>query len=420
MGDSRFARKIGSVIAYTGKVFSWEHNGVDPITERLTWLTDKIEHRDSSEQRRQVRLDPRRQLEYSILPLSAQERASLDLFLWGNMGGATMLPIWTDQQVLQVQANSGQAVVSVPTATYDFDNGYYCCLWRDWNLYEVVQIASFTSSAITLSENLVSTWPVGTVVMPARLARVAFQQSSNRFGCDVDPWRATFNIDESSRSTNRVTALSPTQHKSVDIYPSDSDFSEAQSMDLAATFGTVDAQTGIVAIDSAAKLYPSTIFQYSDKFFSRADISSFFGFLDRRQGCRVPFWLSTNEADFVVTAREETGPLGQGWLSYLATGFDGFWNGNIRNAILIRYLQAGAQPIGTEYYQQINDADSPSAGVERIKTLVSVIDSADIGKFRTSFLRYCRLEADTVEISWLGGCGASVKFVVRELPNYPV
>ena len=158
---------------FSGAVFSFDHNWSEPIIERLLWLTNILSHRDASEQRRQPRRKPRRQLEYSVLPTAAIERQRLDNFIWSKQRGAMLLPIWTDAQILTTAAASGQPVVSVNTTTYDYDVDAYLILWSDFETYEAVQIDSLTSSAVTLGENLVSTWPAGTVVCPARLARMS-------------------------------------------------------------------------------------------------------------------------------------------------------------------------------------------------------------------------------------------------------
>lgn len=397
----------------------------------MSWLTDKIEHRDASEQRIQGRLDPRRQLEFSVLPLDDHERSALDVFMWGAMRSPVVVPIWTDPQTLQSAASSGQPVVTIPTTTYDFDEDAYICLWQDWNSYEVVQIDSLTSSSVTCTENLVSTWPAGTCVLPARLARINPRQSSTRMGggnltpsvvseglCDVAPWKVVFDIDETSRSINRLGSLTPTQYLSIDVYPSDPDYSESLSLDLDADFGIIDAQTGVVAVDSSAKLFPTQLFQYNDKFFTRADISTFLNYIHRWNGSRAPFWLSTQENDFVPTAVDAGFT---GWLTYKATGYPDFVSGTYRNAISIHYLRNGLiLQAGSETQRGILDAEVLGGGLERIQINVENIGSDDFDKFRVSFLKYCRLESDVVELSWINGCMANVRLTMRELPNYPV
>lgn len=405
---------------YSGNVFSWEAS--DAITERLSFLTDVREHRDASEQRAQVRTDPRRQLEYEVLvgnSISMQEKSALDTFLWGAMQSAVMLPIWTDNQTLGTPAASGQPTVIISTTGYDFDVDQYCCLWADWNSFEVVQIDSLTSGSITLAENLVSTWPVGTQVLPARLARLSQKLSSQRYG-DGAGWRVIFDVDEAAYSSNRLPSISPEQYLQTDVYPSDADFSEALPLDLDAEFGIVDAQAGIVALDSAAKIYPQTIFQYADKFFSRTDITTFLAYLHRWGGRRQPFWLSTQEYDFVATA-VETGLTG--WLTYQANGYPTFQDlssTTTRNAIAIHYMSRGLiYQMGDEIQRPILDCESLGGGLERIRINLENIGSGDFDKFKVSYLLYCRLENETVEINWYNNCAASVKLMLRELPNYP-
>ena len=206
-------------MSFGGPIFSFDHNWKEPIVERLTWLTNVLTHRDNSEQRRQPRTYPRRQMEYAVLPETIIERQRLDNFIWSKQKGAMLLPIWTDASVLTVQADSGQPDVTVSTAFYDYDEGEYLILWRDFETYEAVQIDSLTSSVVMLAENLAATWPVGTIVAPARLARMSQSVQGQQYAHDIRPYRFQFDIDEASVSTNRITALSPDSYLSVDTFP---------------------------------------------------------------------------------------------------------------------------------------------------------------------------------------------------------
>lgn len=408
-------------MAYSGAVFSWDHNWKDDIAERLIWLTDVLTHRDDTEQRRTTRLDPRRSLAYSILPLSISEKTALENFLYAQFGKAVMLPIWTDAQTLQTAAASGQPVVEVGTVGYDFDAGEYLCLWRAWNDYEVVQIDSLDAASVTLAENLAATWPVGTVVLPARLARIIQQQQGTRWGGNLASFALTFEVNESSRSVNRVDATSPPTYEAavvgaVEVYKSASDWAESLPISWQAQYGLVDPQTGVIAIDRAAREVPAMSYQHSEKLFGRTEMSAFFGFLARRHGRREPFWIPTQEDDFKLIS------IGFNNVTVERTGYatDIYPTGRRGHLALICCRNTLFYERGRQIYRKIEYANDNGDGTETYGlSIASDFSGGDAPFLRLSLLRYCRLESDAVELTWKSPQILQVRLGFRELNEYP-
>ncbi len=410
-------------MAYSGNVFSWPHNWSEDAIERLTWLTNVLVHRDGSEQRRQPRLYPRRMLEYSVLPTSQLLQTRLDNFLWSNSDAAMLVPIWTDAQRLTTAATSGGNTVTVPTTTYDYDANGYVILWSSPSSYEAVAIASLTSTTLTLEENLVSTWPVGTIVAPARLGRLTQQMPGRQIAHNVRPYSLVFEIDEASYSTNRITALSPTQYLSRDTFefptvPTHTEASDDLDFSYEHTYPIIDAQTGAVALDTGARPTPYTLVPYAQRFANRTQISEWLGFLDRRQGRRVPFWMPSWEKDFQpVTINNGV----NGSIIYTANGYAGWINvASGRKDIAIIYLQQG-QVYAAGHHQRvrITAATDNGNGTETINCPLNFVYDEDKAKIRVSFLRYCRLESDAVEIAWKTNCIAFTRVAMREMYSVP-
>jgi hypothetical protein len=410
-------------LAYSGKVFAFDHDWSSDVTERVSWLTDVLTHRDGSEQRRQPRLYPRRMLEYSVLPQSQLLQTRLDNFLWSSSDEAMIVPIWTDAQRLTTAATSGAGTVTVSTTTYDYDDNGYVILWASPSSYEVVAIQSLNSTTLTLEENLVSTWPVGTVVAPARLGRLTQSMPGRQIAHNVRPYSLVFEIDEASYSTNRITALSPTQYLSRDLFefptvPTSTEASEDLDFSYAHTYPVIDAQTGAVALDTGARDTPTLAIPYAQKFASRAQISEWWGFLDLRQGRRVPFWMPSWEKDFQpVTIHNGF----SGSIDYTANGYADWIDGaDGRKDIAIIYLQDG-QVYTKGHWQtvRITAATNNMDGTETIDCPLTFVYDEDKALVRISFLRYCRLEADTVEIAWKTTCYAQTRVIMREGYSVP-
>ena len=403
---------------FSGAAFSFDHNWSETVTERLSWLTNVMAHRDASEQRRQPRRKPRRQLEYSVLPVTQIERQCLDNFIWANQKGAMLLPIWTDAQVLQSTAASGQAVVSIQTTTYDYDANGYLILWRDYQNYEAVKVQSLTSSAVTLTENLLSTWTPGTIVCPARLARMSQQVQGQQHAHEVRPYRFLFDVDEASPSTNRAATLSPNQYLSTDVFEAISEGGEVLDFSYEHGRFDIDFQVGAVAIDSGARPSPALIVPYKETFENRAQLSTWVGFLERRQGRRVPFWFPTWENDFQpVTIHNGV----NGSIDYVSNGYADWINAaNGRKDLAIIYLSNG-QVYSAGHYQnvRITAATNNGNGTETINCPLNFVYDSDRPGLKLSFLRYCRLESDSIEIAWHTTTAATTRTAFRELLNVP-
>ena len=414
-------------MAYSGAVFAESHNWADDVIERLTWLTDVMRHRDGSEQRRQPRLYPRRMLEYSVLPESPLLQTRLDNFLWANSDAAMIVPIWTDVQRLTTAATSGTATVTVATTTYDYDTNGYVILWASPTSYEVVAIDSLNTTTLTLEENLVSTWPIGTVVAPARLGRLTQQMPGRQIAHNLRPYSLVFEIDEASYSTNRITTLSPTQYQSRDTFefptvPTSTEASDDLDFAYEHDYPIIDAQTGAVALDTGARDTPTLLIPYAQKFANRAQISEWWGFLDLRQGRRVPFWMPSWEKDFQpVYIFGALTP--SGYIKYTTNGFAdwiGVVDGRKDLAILVE-KDTTLYDRGDVVYKRMTAAVNNGDGTEQIT--VSMADfttgTTDTTKIRVSFLRFCRLNSDSAEIAWKTSCIATTKQAMREMYSVP-
>ena len=334
-----------------------------------------------------------------------------------------IVPIWTDAQRLTVQATSGAGTVTVPTTTYDYDTNGYVILWASPTSYEVVAIQSLNSTTLTLEENLVSTWPIGTVVAPARLGRLTQQMPGTQIAHNLRPYKLIFEIDEASYSTNRITTLSPTQYLSRDTFefpnvPTHTEASEDLDFAYEHTYNVIDAQTGAIALDTGARSTPTLLIPYAQKFPNRTQISEWLGFLNLRQGRRVPFWMPSWEKDFQpVTINNGA----SGSIVYTANGYADWIDAvSGRKDIAIIYQQQG-QVYAQGHHQRIRitAATNNGNGTETIDCPLTFVYDADKNLVRISFLRYCRLESDTAEIAWKTSCIAQTRQPFREMFSVP-
>ena len=147
-------------------------NGANGIPARREWLTDVLESYDGTEQRVPLRALPRRSIEYAVL-VEGNDARWLEqlLFAWGAR--TYCLPVWMHPTVLEKPTPSGTTHFFIHDAlAAEYQPGGLAVLWRSNRHYEAVEIESLDGHALTLKHPLGQSWPAGTRLFPAHLARL--------------------------------------------------------------------------------------------------------------------------------------------------------------------------------------------------------------------------------------------------------
>lgn len=374
--------------AWTGLVWNHKHNVQGaPILERLAWLTDVISKRSGAEQRRALRSGARRSLEYKVTPLNAVERATLENFIHKALSDMepVLFPIWTDSERLTAQLSAGASSIPLSTATKDYDAGGYVILRRAVDDYEVIEIDSITGSAINLAVNTAETWPAGAVIAPARPGYFRPLVPGSRFSRDGKHITVGFEILPSSVSSNRFASVSLTQYRSRDVLLDRPEVSEDRNEAFEREAARVDFETGVFGYDGGGMNAPFQTHDYRRKLRTRAEIADFLGFLALRRGRLSPFWAPSWGADFDVTA-------GGGSLTFRECGYAANVNAaEGRRDVSLSYAD------GTTRLRRLSAPVNNGDGTE---TATLNLSATGTGLQLASYLRFCRLEADAVELAW--------------------
>lgn len=128
-----------------------------PIREGLEFKTDIMESYDGNESRVRGRRLPRQQFEYNYIIADDAARSWAHNALAGHHGRGFGVPVWPMTRPLLADAAIGATSISVDTTNADFREptvwtSELVVLWRDWDDYEIVQVASggVSPSSITL------------------------------------------------------------------------------------------------------------------------------------------------------------------------------------------------------------------------------------------------------------------------------
>lgn len=178
-----FAEVPNVSLAVTGaRIVAWTivPDWKEGIRERLAWATDVIQSDQRNEQRRALRLSPRRTFQTRVI-VEGRERSLFDVQMRGWGGRVWALPVWPDIQFLQSPVSAGATSISCTTEGRDFrDRGLALLRGENAFDFEIVQIDEVTSNSLELLRPTQRAWPIDTRLYPVRAARFAEQPQVRR------------------------------------------------------------------------------------------------------------------------------------------------------------------------------------------------------------------------------------------------
>lgn len=168
-------------------VWSIKPNWRDGILERLSWLTDVLGSTYGTEQRRALRLSPRRSFEVNFVPID-RERAFFDLWLHRLGSNEFMVPLWHDTALLSGAVAVGATSIPFDTSYREFvAGGLAIIVGADPFTYDKVEVTAVAADHLTVAAGGVTqVWPSGTIIHPLRRARLEEESAAaaitSRFG----------------------------------------------------------------------------------------------------------------------------------------------------------------------------------------------------------------------------------------------
>lgn len=368
--------------------FAFRPNWREPVIERLIWLTDVIRRRDGSEQRVKLRSIPRREFEY-LITLTDASAARLDAAVWGWQARVFAVPIWTDPSVLAAELPAGSSSVPVTTDLRDYAAGSLAALVRDEYDHEIVEVQAVASGSITLARPTAQTWPAGTHLYPARLARLGAKVRISRPTAAVIEARLALQV-EPLQPLAGITGPAPATYQGADAYLTPPNRVEALSDDITRALEYIDGQTGPWAVDDPEGR-PDIVRSYRWLLRDRAAVSAHKAWLLARSGRQSAAWVPTwsRDMELVTQAGDSATTLviediGYRSMYALALG---------RRDIAVRL------PSGAWALRRIVGADQVVAGQERIQLDSALGETVDPGAW-ICLLGLHRLDTDRVELAW--------------------
>ncbi|NMZ73388.1 hypothetical protein HBO32_09785 [Pseudomonas nitroreducens] len=359
----------------------------DSIIERLSALTSNLQSDSGVEQRRALRLAPRREFETQMYT-EGRERQLLDMALFGWGGRIWALPIWPDMQLLAQPVNAGAYRITCSTEYLDFVVGGLAMLRGDSAFdYEVVQVKGIDATGLDLVRATQRAWPRGSRFYPVRTAQLMEQPSLTRLTDKAQGAQVHFLVMEPCDWPALAPAatylgwpvLEQRPDESVDLTSS----AERLLSQLDSSMGTP------LTTDLAGRAFAITGYRWMDM--GRAVRAGWRSLVYALRGQQVAMWIPTHADDLTLV----------GTVSDVATTLD------IENIGYTRFAQSrpGRRDIrielydGTILYRRITGSTELSSDIERLSisgSLGRVVTPAQVA--RICWMVLSRSARDVFEI----------------------
>jgi hypothetical protein len=398
-------------------VWPLEADARESLKERVTFPADVRISSNTTEQRASLREVPAGEIEFANLATTPRERTLAAGLIQANQGAEWAVPAWQFGQRLASSVSAGASIVpcstaNIPWAWHPLIPQPYAVLWRSPFSYELVRVASLTGSQLNLVAPLASSRAAGTVIAPARRARMDSAEPLRHFSRAVSSARLHWTIEEFPGTAGTVLAgpsLAMSTYQSLRVLEEMPQPADAQDEQLERRLLVGDETLGIrtVYVGDAA---PAASRSIELSCTSRALAYQVLGFVYERLGRVVPFWMPSWYQDLEMSV---DGASGNQFIRVLEVGYAArmFSGTGARRHIRLRH------PDGTKIDRKVTSAVNNGDGTETLSLDATLGQAVPRSLWVPLFLRLGRLNDDAVEFEWLNGSTARVSMSVREIPT---
>lgn len=370
------------------RIIAWSFapDWADGVEEVLEWLTDIMSSETLVEQRRALRIAPRRYLKASMY-VEGRERSLLDLALFGWGARVWALPIWPDIQLLQQPISQGAMRIPCSTQYLDFRAGGLAMLRGESAFeYEVVEILAIDANGLDLKRGTQRAWGSGARLYPTRAAQLVEQPQLTRLTDTLQSAAVQFLLLDPSDWGAALPAETYRGRPVLERAPDESEDLTGSYSRLISTLDNTMSRPQLT--DLASRALQVQRWRWVD--LGRGARAELRALLYALRGQQVPIWLPTHSADLevVVTITALSTTLDIAWIGY--TRFSQSAPG--RRDIRIQLTN------GTVFYRRITNSTELDEQTERLAinaALGVLVEPRHIA--RISWMSLCRLSDDRVE-----------------------
>lgn len=367
-------------------VWSIPPNWSTPVTERLEWLTDVLQSRSLSEQRRAIRLTPRRFFEFVINPVD-RVRSYMDQWAHRISDERMLLPLWYAKGRLEEAALAAATTLVIDTRWMEFEGYELALLYADPFTYEVVEINMVSEDSLTLATGLADAWPAGTTVYPLRRAYMDPEINLSNLTSRVGESTLSFMVDDENPYDTGAEVLAV--HDGYPVIMLEPNRMDALEQQFGRVMEELDLRIGRVRrFDENLRSYQTQFYNWQAK--GREEHHKLRQTLYRLKGRQKGVWLPSFNADIVLasnlTALQNQVTIDKIGYHLLGGPIAG------RDRVMIR------DNTGTLRVVRVNGSANVSDTTERLNLTANAGFAADSGR-PGSFMSLVRLDQDAIEIT---------------------
>lgn len=372
--------------------FPPQYKNTGPV-ESFEFLTLVNRKETGSEQRRSLRIQPRRVLSFNVELLKSKYSQIFKNLMWGWQNRAYSVPVWTDISYTTTANAIGSKVINLATSNKSFRVGDSAILYSDPLVYEVFEIESMTATTLVSKTELVRAWPAVTQVLPIIIGHLREQQPVVRPIGDY----LTANLRFVTSADNTWSYLPDTAanvvYDGLEVITDQPNWVRGLDEVYNYQFDTLDNQTGPIQW-IAKELYSGNNRNYSWLLRDKIQIVAMRSFLRRTMGRFKTFWVPSWSHDFdLLTPIGSTSKI----IRVAENGFRLLVGVDPAHDRLVVMLKNG-----NWYYRKIVAVgvvvDGVSIDIELDSTFGLTINPDDIDYI--SFLDRCRMSSDIQIFTW--------------------
>jgi hypothetical protein len=377
------------------------------IKETTSYLTDVLVGYSDAEQRRGLRSNPRRSLDFTCTTMTALEASLLETTIFGSMQNPLALPWWPDAIRLSGDLPSGSTSIAIDTTTRLFASGGLAVLWRSAFENELVQVTGVAANLLSLGSGTANSWTKGnTFVVPAFLVRLGTSVELPRYSSGGIDAQVTF-VGEAGQ-TAPAFSWTPTQYRGIDVLEVSPNWTSDEKTTLARSLIVLDAKTGDVTVETkSASPIASTPFAWF--LADRNAITTLRAFFDRRKGRLAPFFVPSWHQDLILAN------------DVLATDSSITIKGTNYSSILFPFNSrrdlAFLAVTGAKTYARVTGSVQNGDGTETLSLGAPIGTAFSKTRTQVSFLELVRLGSDDLSILWSSSTLASASLSLIEVPR---
>jgi hypothetical protein len=322
-----------------------------PFTERLRWFTEVLGHINGTEQRISARKNPRQVFEWDFILEDGAERSYFHNVLFQWQPRIFGLPVWFERTRATAAIAANATTVNVQHTNFaDYRVGGLVLVFKDRSTFDVLELASLTSTSLTFVTGVLNSYPTGTAVMPLRTGTTKRALDGSRFVVGAARLKIMFEVLDNDISI-ASTAAFPSFNSKVHINGCNSvrgEMSEQFETDIV----VFDNEVGI-PIQSTPWDVGKRLSQLALLTKGRQALWEARQLLHALRGKQVSFYVSSFTHDFTIDSAILAGTL----INVANVGYTQFvQNRQPRNVIRITYNDGSPDDIRTIVSSSVVDA----------------------------------------------------------------